>query len=135
MVDFDVLCERMTTAIHDDRVELHDGTVLDADLVIVAAGVVPEVSLARRIGLEVDRGVLVDDCMRTNIPGVWAVGECAEHRGVTVGLVAPAREMARVAGADIAARPAPTCPARCRPGSRSRASISSCPASWRAPTR
>jgi ferredoxin-nitrate reductase len=80
--------------------------VIDADLVIVAAGVVPEVSLARQIGLEVDRGIMVDDALRTNIPGIWAVGECAEHRGVTVGLVAPALAMARAAGADIAGTPA-----------------------------
>jgi ferredoxin-nitrate reductase len=80
--------------------------VIDADLVIVAAGVQPEVSLARRIGREIDRGVMVDDSLRTNIPGIWAVGECAEHRGVVVGLVAPALAMARAAGADITGTPA-----------------------------
>ena len=101
-----VRCEQMTTAIHDDRVELHSGETLEADLVVVAAGVVPEIGLARRMGLQVDRGILVDDSLRTNIPGVWAVGECAEHRGELVGLVAPALAMARAAGADIAGTPA-----------------------------
>jgi NAD(P)H-nitrite reductase large subunit len=102
----EVLCERMTTAIHDDRVELHDGEAVPADLVVMAAGVVPEVELAKRMGAQIDRGVLVDDSLRTSIPGVWAVGECAEHRGQLVGLVAPAREMARAAAADVAGSPA-----------------------------
>jgi NAD(P)H-nitrite reductase large subunit len=96
----------MTTRIAGDHVELHDGRRIDADLVVVAAGVVPEISLARRMGLQVDRGVLVDDSLRSSIPGVWAVGECAEHRGQLVGLVAPAKAMARAAAADIAGTPA-----------------------------
>ena len=58
------------------------------------------------MGVQVDRGVLVDDSLRTSIPGVWAVGECAEHRGQLVGLVAPAQAMARAAAADIAGTPA-----------------------------
>ena len=49
--------------------------------------------------------MLVDDSLRTSVPGVWAVGECAEHRGALVGLVAPALAMARAAGADIAGTP------------------------------
>jgi ferredoxin-nitrate reductase len=102
----DVLCDRMTTAIHDDRIELNTGETIEADLVIVAAGVVPETGLAKRMGLEVDRGILVDDSLRTSARRVWAVGECAEHRGVVVGLVAPALAMARAAGADIAGTPA-----------------------------
>jgi ferredoxin-nitrate reductase len=56
--------------------------------------------------------VLVDDSLRTNVPGVWAVGECAEHRGVLVGLVAPALHMARAAAADIAGTPAAYLPGR-----------------------
>jgi ferredoxin-nitrate reductase len=104
--DIHVLCNRTTTRVHDHGVELSTGERIEADLVIVAAGVKPEVELAARIGLEVNRGVLVDDALRTNVPGVWAVGECAEHRGVIVGLVAPALQMARAAGADIAGKPA-----------------------------
>jgi ferredoxin-nitrate reductase len=108
----DVACDCMTTAIHEDRVELSTGETVDADLVIVAAGVTPETSLARRMGVQVDRGVLVDDSLRTNLPGVWAVGECAEHRGLLVGLVAPAKAMARAAAADIAGQPAAYLPGR-----------------------
>jgi NAD(P)H-nitrite reductase large subunit len=107
----DVLCSRATTRVLDDGVELSDGTTVEGDLVIVAAGVVPNTDLAKRIGLETGRGVLVDDSLRTNVPGVWAVGECAEHRGVTVGLVAPVLAMARAAGADIAGQPAAYVPA------------------------
>ena len=108
----DVACDCMTTAIHEDRVELSTGETVEADLVIVAAGVVPETSLARRMGVQVDRGVLVDDSLRTNLPGVWAVGECAEHRGLLVGLAAPAKAMARAAAADIAGTPAAYLPGR-----------------------
>jgi ferredoxin-nitrate reductase len=108
----DVACDAMTTAIHEDRVELSTGETIQADLVIVAAGVQPETTLARAMGVQVDRGVLVDDSLRTNIPRVWAVGECAEHRGVLVGLVAPAKAMARTAAADIAGNPAAYLPER-----------------------
>jgi ferredoxin-nitrate reductase len=64
------------------------------------------------MGVQVDRGILVDDSLRTNLPRVWAVGECAEHRGLLVGLVAPVLAMARAAGADIAGAPAAYLPAR-----------------------
>ena len=101
----DVRCEAITSAIREDRVELMTGETIAADLVVLAAGVTPEVELARRIGVQVDRGVLVDDTLRTNVPGVWAVGECAEHRGVIAGLVAPCRAMARAAAADVAGLP------------------------------
>jgi ferredoxin-nitrate reductase len=101
-----VRCEQRTEAITDAGVALQDGTVIAADLVVFATGIRPEVALARDAGLEVGRGVLVDDNLRASEPGVWAVGECAEHRGVTVGLVAPALQMARAAGADIAGKPA-----------------------------
>ena len=71
-----------------------------------ATGIRPEVALARDAGLEVARGVLVDDNLRASAPGVWAVGECAEHRGTVYGLWAPVLEQARAAGAAIAGRPA-----------------------------
>jgi ferredoxin-nitrate reductase len=85
---------------------LTDGTRLPADLVVVAAGVVPEVELARRAGLEVQRAITVDDELRTSHPGVYAVGECAQHRDVVYGLWAPLLEQARTAGASLAGVPA-----------------------------
>ena len=100
-----MLCGRRTEAVLDDGVALADGAVLPADLVVFATGIRPEVALARDAGLEVGRGVLVDDNLRASAPGVWAVGECAEHRGTVYGLWAPVLEQARAAGAAIAGRP------------------------------
>ena len=87
-------------------VMLEDGERLPADLVVVAAGIRPDVQLATAAGLEVDHGVIVDDELRTSVPAVWAVGECAEHRGSVYGLWAPVLAQARAAGASIAGRPA-----------------------------
>lgn len=87
-------------------VQLDGGEQIEADLVIVAAGIQPEIDLARTAGLETDRGVLVDDELRTSAPGVRAVGECAEHRGAVYGLWAPLLEQARAAGASLAGQPA-----------------------------
>ncbi len=70
---------------------LADGEELPADVVVVATGVRPDVALARDAGLEVGRGIAVDDQMRAGHAGVLAVGECAEHRGVVYGLWPPAR--------------------------------------------
>jgi NAD(P)H-nitrite reductase large subunit len=102
----DVLCGQRTEAVTDEGVVLASGRVLAADLVVFATGIRPEVALARDAGLEVERGVLVDDNLRASAPGVWAVGECAEHRGTVYGLWAPVLEQARAAGAAIAGRPA-----------------------------
>jgi assimilatory nitrate reductase electron transfer subunit len=73
---------------------LADGTELAADLLVVACGVRPDTALASAAGLAVGRGVLVDDAMRTSDPHVYAIGDCAEHRGTVYGLVAPAWEQA-----------------------------------------
>jgi assimilatory nitrate reductase electron transfer subunit len=86
-------------------VVLDDGSVLDADLLVLCCGVRPRVELARQAGLAVSAGILVDDQLRSiTDPGVFAIGECAEHRGRTYGLVAPAWEQARVA-AQVITRP------------------------------
>jgi ferredoxin-nitrate reductase len=83
-------------------VVLADGTTVAADLTVIAAGVRAETSLAAAAGIETGRGILVDDEMRTSAPSVWAIGECAEHRGVVHGLWAPVGAQARAAGAAIA---------------------------------
>jgi len=105
-----VRCNARTEALAGDgrveRVVLADGEELPADLVVIAAGIRPDVDLARTAGLEVDRGILVDDELRTSVPGIRAVGECAEHRGSTYGLWAPLLEQARALGASLAGRPA-----------------------------
>jgi len=92
--------------IERDRVVLDDGNELAAGRVVVAAGVRAETALARDAGLECGRGVIVDDELRASAPGVWAVGECAEHRGVVYGLWAPLSQQAKVAGACISGDPA-----------------------------
>ncbi|MHB8533744.1 MAG: FAD-dependent oxidoreductase, partial [Solirubrobacteraceae bacterium] len=91
--------------IGERSVTLQGGEQLAADLVVIAAGVRAETSLARAAGIEVARGMLVDDEMRTSAPAVWAVGECAEHRGTVHGLWAPLAEQARVAGASVCGDP------------------------------
>jgi nitrite reductase (NADH) large subunit len=74
---------------------LKDGRVLPCDLVVMAVGVRPNVSLGKASGLAANRGIVVDDSMRTSDPHIFAVGECAEHRGQCYGLVAPIWEMCR----------------------------------------
>jgi ferredoxin-nitrate reductase len=97
---------RSVAAVEPGLVRLDDGRELRADLVVVAAGVRPETGLARATGLECDRGVLVDDAMRTSAPGILATGECAQHRGTVYALWAPLAEQARVAAATVAGDPA-----------------------------
>lgn len=82
-------------------VELEDGRVLPADLVVVAVGIRPNISLAEAAGLATGRGIHVDDQMLTSDPDIYAVGECVEHRGQCYGLVAPLYEMARVVAAGL----------------------------------
>jgi NAD(P)H-nitrite reductase large subunit len=89
-----------------ERVRLASGRTLDADLVVIAAGIRPCIDLAAAAGIETGHGILVDDELRTSARHVRAVGECAEHRGVTYGLWVPLLEQARVLGASLAEQPA-----------------------------
>ena len=95
-----VVCKAHTQAIlGKDRVEavlLEDGSIHDADIVVMAAGIRPETRLAVDAGLRVDRGIWVDDQMRTTDPDILAVGECVEHEEVVYGLVSPLYSMAKV---------------------------------------
>ncbi|GAA3772338.1 NAD(P)/FAD-dependent oxidoreductase [Streptomyces chiangmaiensis] len=77
-------------------VEMADGYALDTDLVVLACGVHPRVGLAQEAGLAVDKGVLVDDELRTTDPRIRAIGDCAQHAGTVYGLAAPAFEQAEV---------------------------------------
>ena len=87
---------------HVEGVELVDGRRIDADAVIFAAGIRPNVALAKDAGIPVNRGIVVDDVLQTGAPGIFALGECAEHRGVCYGLVEPAYEQARVLARHLA---------------------------------
>jgi nitrite reductase (NADH) large subunit len=89
----------------EDRVRavrLAEGRVIPADLVVMAVGIRPETTLARAAGLDVRRGIVVDDALRTSDPDILAIGECAEHRGLCCGLVAPALAQAEIAARVIA---------------------------------
>ena len=102
----DARTERLLGRSRVEAVELADGRVLAADVVVVAVGITPNAELARAAGLAVNRGIVVDDGLETNVPGIYAVGECAEHRGVCHGLVEPAYEQARSLAHRLAGREA-----------------------------
>ncbi|MGS2613742.1 FAD-dependent oxidoreductase [Micromonospora sp. LZ34] len=78
------------------RLALADGRALTADLLVLSCGVRPDTTLAAAAGLAVDRGVLVDDRLRTSDRRISAIGDCAQHDGTLTGLVAPAWAQARV---------------------------------------
>jgi nitrite reductase (NADH) large subunit len=86
-----------------EAVEL-DGRSIAADMVVVAVGIKPNVEIAAAAGLAVNRGIVVDDRLLTNAADVFAIGECAEHRGVCYGLVEPANEQARVLAERLSGR-------------------------------
>ena len=96
----EVLLNADTARIHGERrvegVELADGRRIAADAVVFAAGIRPSTSLASGSGLLVNRGVVVDDRLQTSTENIFALGECAEHRGICYGLVEPAYEQAHV---------------------------------------
>ncbi|MER8697377.1 nitrite reductase large subunit NirB [Mesorhizobium opportunistum] len=85
-----------------EQVELADGTVIPATLVVMAVGIRPNAALAKEAGIAVNRGIVVDAGMRSNDPDIFALGECAEVNGMVYGLVAPLYEMARVAASQLA---------------------------------
>ncbi|MGR3250716.1 MAG: nitrite reductase large subunit NirB [Paracoccus sp. (in: a-proteobacteria)] len=105
-----VHCKGATKAIlGKDRAEavlLEDGTVYPADLVCMAVGIRPETRVAVDAHLEVERGIVVDDALRTSDPHIFALGECVEHRGQLFGLVAPLYEQAKVLARTLADQPA-----------------------------
>jgi nitrite reductase (NADH) large subunit len=107
-----VLLGCTTTAIlgngHVEGVALSDDRCLEADLVVVAAGIRPNVDLAKKAGLAVNRGVLVNDYLETSSPDIFAVGECVEHRGICYGLVAPLFEQGKVLAATMTGNRGPT---------------------------
>ncbi|MEP6838430.1 MAG: FAD-dependent oxidoreductase [Bradyrhizobium sp.] len=91
---------------HVDGVELVDGRRIDAEAVIFAAGIRPNIALAKDAGIAVNRGIIVDDHLQTGAADIFAIGECAEHRGTCYGLVEPAYEQGRVLAQHLAGREA-----------------------------
>src|SRR5579883_764606 len=94
-----VLLNRITTRVlgesRAEGLEFRGGERIEADLVVIAAGIRPNAHLGKKAGLKVNRGIVVNDYLETSHPDIFAVGECVEHRGVVYGLVAPLVEQAR----------------------------------------
>ncbi|NQZ52847.1 MAG: NAD(P)/FAD-dependent oxidoreductase [Piscirickettsiaceae bacterium] len=85
-----------------EKVRFKDGLEVAADLVVMAIGVRPNIQLAKKSGIQCDRGILVDDTLKTYSPNTYAVGECVQHRNQTFGLVAPLFEQAKVCANHLA---------------------------------
>ena len=84
-------------------VQFKDGTEVPADLVVMAAGIRPNTALAESMGLHCNRGIVVNDTLQTTTdPRIYAVGECAAHRGIAYGLVAPLFEQGKVCATHLA---------------------------------
>ncbi|MFA6507964.1 MAG: FAD-dependent oxidoreductase [Treponemataceae bacterium] len=83
-------------------VRLKSGKTMETDMVLVSIGVRSETSLAVKAGIAVNRGIVVNDRLETSIPGVYAAGDAAEHRGVCYGLWTVAGEQGRAVGANMA---------------------------------
>jgi nitrite reductase (NADH) large subunit len=91
---------------HVTGVKLKDGTEIPCDIVVMAVGIRPSSTLAKAAGLEVNRGIVVNDQMITSDENIFALGECVEHRGNVYGLVAPLYEMARTIAETLAMKQA-----------------------------
>lgn len=79
-----------------DSVKLSDGSILEADLVVMAVGIRPNIALAQSTGIDCERGIVVNNFLQTSETDIYALGECAQHQGVTYGLIAPLYEQAEV---------------------------------------
>lgn len=99
------LLQKNTTEILGDkrvkRLKFSDGEELECDLVVMSVGILPNIELAKSTGLATNRGIIVNDFLQTSEANIYAVGECAEHQGITYGLVAPLFEQAKVLAKDI----------------------------------
>jgi nitrite reductase (NADH) large subunit len=106
-----VLLGLSTTAILGNEkvegVQFKGGGSIPADLVVIAAGIRPNVSLGNGAGLELKRGIVVNDYMETSHPDIFAVGECVQHNGICYGLVAPLIEQGKVLAATITGNKGP----------------------------
>jgi len=96
---FKMNADTQTLVGDNDRVrgiEFGDGSFVEADLVIMAIGIKPNIELAQSCGLLCERGIIVSDTLQTYDPSIYALGECIQHRGDTFGLVAPLYDQAKV---------------------------------------
>jgi nitrite reductase (NADH) large subunit len=103
-VELEAATARLTGRDCVEAVELKDGRILPVDTVVIAVGIAPNAEIAGSAKLAVNRGIVVDDQLSTSDPNIFAIGECAEHRGICYGLVEPANEQARVLAERFAGR-------------------------------
>lgn len=104
------LMSRITQRLYEDPadatrvggLQFEDGSSIPAELVVMAVGIRPNIELARQAGLYCERGIVVDDTLQTYDPSIYAVGECAQHKDVIYGLVAPLYDQARVCASHLA---------------------------------
>ncbi len=89
-----------------EQIVLQDGETIPCDTVIISIGINPRIDLARSFGLRVNRGIVIDDQLQTSNKNIYAIGECAEHRGRYYGLVKPGFEQAAVLAKILAGRKA-----------------------------
>ena len=89
---------------HVTGIRFKDGTEVETDLVVMAVGVRANINVAKDSGIEVNRAIVVNDFLETSVPNIYAVGECAEHRGNVYGLVAPLYEQGKVLAAFLAGK-------------------------------
>jgi nitrite reductase (NADH) large subunit len=99
-MDIKVHLKKLTKAVLGDAevagLAFEDGATLECDMIVIATGITPNAEIGSRWGLATERAIVVDDQMRTCDPDIYAVGECAQHRGRVYGLVAPLWEQAKV---------------------------------------
>lgn len=87
-----------------EGVRLKDGRTIEGEMVIISAGVRPNVQLARAMGLEINNGILVNDRLETSFRGVYGAGDCSEHRGRVYGIWPAAQKQGEIAGMNMAGR-------------------------------
>ena len=85
-----------------ENVVLKDGSEIEAEIVLISAGVVPNLNLATTLGLKTDRAIIVDEYLQTSLPDIYAAGDCAQYPGAVGGLWTTSRAQALVAGVNIA---------------------------------
>ncbi|ANF95928.1 hypothetical protein AR543_07860 [Paenibacillus bovis] len=97
--------QKITGTTRAQGLRFEQGDRLAADLIVMAVGIRPNIRLAEQAGIRTGRAIWVDDRMQTSEPGIYAIGECAEHRGISYGLVAPLYEQAQVLAAHLCEQP------------------------------
>ncbi|MGH2958396.1 MAG: nitrite reductase large subunit NirB [Solirubrobacterales bacterium] len=104
-LDVEVMTERLTVEItgeeHVDGLRFSTEERIDCDFVVMSVGITARTDLAREAGIVSERGIVVDDAMRTSAEDVYAIGECAQHNGIVYGIVAPIYEQCEVAARAI----------------------------------